>query len=88
MDPKIFVVKDFNDPALDANVVGEERAKQKDENMIHIAVVGDILCEESMLDDARRDNGTYDFNYMFDQTKEITSSADITIGTFETNLVS
>ena len=86
--PKIFVVKDFNDPALDANVVGEERAKQKDENMIHIAVVGDILCEESMLDDARRDNGTYDFNYMFDQTKEITSSADITIGTFETNLVS
>lgn len=61
--------------------VGEE---VKEDSVINIAVVGDILCGNAMLADAK--NGEeYNFASMFGDIAKYVNTADIAIGTMETN---
>lgn len=56
------------------------------DSIIRISAVGDILCENSILEDAY-DKGTqnYDFTSMFKNMSTFFSDSDITVGTMETN---
>lgn len=63
----------------------EETQEETQQNTtIHMAVVGDILCGNLMLEDAKVGEN-YDFTSMVQGIKEYTNSADIAIGTMETN---
>ena len=56
------------------------------DSTIRISAVGDILCENSILEDAY-DKGTqnYDFTSMFKNMSTFFADSDITVGTMETN---
>lgn len=56
------------------------------DSIIRISAVGDILCENSILEDAY-DKGTqnYDFTSMFKNMATFFADSDITVGTMETN---
>lgn len=56
------------------------------DSIIRISAVGDILCENSILEDAD-DKGTqnYDFTSMFKNMSTFFADSDITVGTMETN---
>ena len=56
------------------------------DSIIRISAVGDILCENSILEDAY-DKGTqnYDFTPMFKNMSTFFADSDITVGTMETN---
>lgn len=56
------------------------------DSIIRISAVGDILCENSILEDAY-DKGTknYDFASMFKNMSTFFADSDITVGTMETN---
>lgn len=56
------------------------------DSIIRISAVGDILCENSILEDAY-DKGTqnYDFTSMFKNMSTFFADRDITVGTMETN---
>lgn len=56
------------------------------DSIIRISAVGDILCENSILEDAY-DKGTqnYDFTSMFKNMSTFFADSDITVGTMETN---
>lgn len=56
------------------------------DSITRISAVGDILCENSILEDAY-DKGTqnYDFTSMFKNMSTFFADSDITVGTMETN---
>lgn len=56
------------------------------DSIIRISAVGDILCENSILEDAY-DKGTqnYDFTSMFKNMSTFFADSDIAVGTMETN---
>lgn len=56
------------------------------DSIIRISAVGDILCENSILEDAY-DKGiqNYDFTSMFKNMSTFFADSDITVGTMETN---
>lgn len=55
-------------------------------SVIKISAVGDILCENTMLDDAYNKNtNSYNFSSMFKNISAYLQNSDITIGTMETN---
>ena len=56
------------------------------DSIIRISAVGDILCENRILEDAY-DKGTqnYDFTSMFKNMSTFFADSDITVGTMETN---
>ena len=51
-----------------------------------IAAVGDILCQMDMIEDAQTEGG-YDFSHMFSGINKFINTADIKLGTMETNFV-
>lgn len=54
-----------------------------DDVTINLSVIGDIMCHNTQYKDAYQ-NGTYDFNYVFDDIREELSKADYTVGNLET----
>lgn len=58
-------------------------------SIIRISAVGDILCENDMLKNAKDENtNSYNFNSMFKNIQNLLKSSDITLGTMETNFTS
>lgn len=56
------------------------------DSIIRISAVGDILCENSILEDAYDKNtNSYDFKSMFKNMSTFFEDSDITVGTMETN---
>ena len=56
------------------------------DSTIRISAVGDILCENSMLEDAYdKDTQNYNFKPMFKNMSTFFADSDITVGTMETN---
>ena len=53
---------------------------------VDLSIVGDILCQTKMLNDAKQDAGTYDFTPMFSNIKQYIQNSDLAIGTLETNV--
>jgi len=61
---------------------------EKDE-IIKMSAVGDILCSQSMIEDAYdKEMKTYNFSHMFNRVSGYIDKADIIMGTMETNLAS
>ena len=57
--------------------------------LIQLSAVGDILCSQSMLDDAyNEENKEYDFSNMFKRASGYINKADIVMGTMETGITS
>ena len=56
------------------------------DSIIRISAVGDILCENSILEDAyEKGTQNYDFTSMFKNMSTFFANSDITVGTMETN---
>lgn len=54
---------------------------------VKMTVVGDLMVHDWQLADAlNQSNGTYHFDYSFDQVKDLLSNADLTVGNLETVL--
>lgn len=53
-------------------------------SIIRISAVGDILCENTILEDAKNGD-TYNFEQMFKNVTSLLTNSDITVGTMETN---
>ena len=63
----------------------EIETKKKEPITFKLASIGDIMCNDTQFKDAyEADSDTYDFNYIFDDIKYYTSTADITVGNLET----
>ncbi len=66
--------------ALVALLSGEAFAKELDKcREIKVVMVGDILLHDGIEQAARRDDGSYDYARLFENTKDLISEADIAI---------
>ena len=65
----------------------KEELEEPEDTTIEIAVVGDILCGNAMIEDAKTEGENYDFTPMLEKIEELTNDASLTIGTMETNFV-
>ena len=77
---QINVVSDGK--TLEIDSVKKEVEIPKDVSF-NLAVIGDIMCHNTQFNDAFQD-GSYDFNYVFDDIREELSVADYTVGNLET----
>lgn len=64
------------------NIVNSNNIKR--DSIIKISAVGDILCGNEMLDDAK-EGQSYDFTHMFSNITNFIEGSDIALGTMETN---
>ncbi len=51
--------------------------------MTKLTIIGDIMCEPSIMDAAKKADGTYDFNFVFENSKKIWENSDYVIGNLE-----
>lgn len=58
----------------------------KRDSIISLSAVGDILCENELIEDAKQGK-TYNFNPMFQNITGFLKRSDIVLGTMETNFV-
>lgn len=63
-----------------------ENTNNEIDKVVDISAVGDILCNEELLKDAKK-NENYDFSHMFSEVTKYTVESDIAIGTFESNIL-
>lgn len=52
---------------------------------VDLSVVGNILCQMKMINDAKTDEETYNFTHMFSNIKQYVQNSDLALGTLETN---
>ena len=78
---------------VDKKILGDgvvDETGKIDETKVYrasISAVGDILCNEAMLEDGKNSNGTYSFSQMFTNVRKFVEEADVTLGTMETNFI-
>ena len=59
------------------------------DEIIKMSAVGDILCSDSMIEDAyNKEDNTYDFSHMFAGVSGLIDNADLVMGTMKTNFTS
>lgn len=67
-------------------VTYEETQENKSDITFTLAAIGDIMCHNTQYFDAYNKNtGEYDFSYVFNDISYYTKTADITVGSLETN---
>jgi len=82
----------FNNEIYNANIELTEDEKQaievetKRDVTLSITAIGDILCENNVLNSVKNKN--YDYSNIFSNIKEYTNNSDITIAPIETNFIS
>ena len=52
---------------------------------VELSAVGDILCQKNMINDAKTEDGTYNFTHVFSNIKQYVQNSDLAIGTLGTN---
>ena len=87
-------ILNFNDneqAELKTNEIVEQSSNEvKEETIVedisfNISAIGDVMCHNTQYRDAYiKETGKYDFSYVFDEIKQYTQSADLTIGSLET----
>ena len=83
------IYEDKKEEAKIEEKVAEEAKEEiivKKDTVVNIAVTGDILCNNSMIEDAKEDD-TYNFLHMFEGIEHLVKSSDLAIGTMETNFI-
>ena len=64
----------------------KEPEQPKKDISFTLTALGDVLCHNTQYWDAyNKTTGEYDFSYVFDDIKDLTSSADVTIANIETS---
>lgn len=64
----------------------QQEKEQKKDITFTLTALGDVLCHNTQYWDAQdKTTNTYDFSYVFENVKEYTSSADVTIANLETS---
>jgi len=75
--------------AINSNISEANQTISKQDVIIKMSAVGDILCGEAMLSDAyNQEHDYYNFNHMFNNISSYINKADIVMGTMETNFTS
>lgn len=68
------------------NIANSNNTKR--DSIITLSAVGDILCENEIIQDGYdKESKTYNFNHMFQNIKGFLKPSDIVLGTMETNFV-
>ena len=63
----------------------KEKLKEKPKvTSVRLAAIGDILLHSPVMDDAAKENGSYDFTQMFKEVKPFIEEADIAVANQET----
>lgn len=74
---------------LENNISQTNQNISEADEIIKMSAVGDILCSESMIEDAyNAETNTYNFSHMFAGVSGFIDNADIVMGTMETNFTS
>ena len=55
------------------------------DTVVTLAAVGDIMMYDEQIEDAKQEDGSYDFTSCFSAVSGLTASADITVGNLELN---
>lgn len=73
--------------AMDQSLINAENPSENVNRIfnVNLSVVGDILCKKEMINDAKTDDGTYNFTHMFSNIKQYVQNSNLAIGTLETN---
>lgn len=67
------------------NISSTNQEVDKMDKVIRISTVGDILCGDEMLMDAKNNDNSYDFNHVFKNVNPFIERSDLVVGTMETN---
>ena len=67
------------------NISSTNEEVNKMDKLVRISTVGDILCGDEMLMDAKNKDNSYDFNSIFKNINAFIERSDLVIGTMETN---
>ncbi len=59
--------------------------KTEPDTVVTLAAVGDIMMYDEQIEDAKQEDGTYDFTGCFSAVSGLSASADITVGNLELN---
>jgi poly-gamma-glutamate capsule biosynthesis protein CapA/YwtB (metallophosphatase superfamily) len=79
-----YVYAQKNPPEIKSEVtIKQEQTNQSEESTVTLAAIGDILIHDSIYNDAKQADGTYDFHPMFEAVKPLLEQADITIANQE-----
>ena len=74
---------------VNSNIENSKKSSKqsiREDTTFTITALGDVLCHNTQYWDAQnKSTNTYDFNYVFDEVKDLTSSGDITITNLETS---
>lgn len=74
---------------MENNIAQTNQNILETDELIRMSAVGDILCGESMIQDAyNEETNSYDFSHMFRGVSGFINRADIIMGTMETNFTS
>lgn len=72
--------------SIEDNISQTNQTISETDEIIKMSAVGDILCGQTMIEDAYNENyKTYDFSHMFNRVSGYINRADIIMGTMETN---
>lgn len=71
--------------AIETSITQTNQSISEKDTLIRMSAVGDILCGEAMIEDAYQEDKTYDFSSMFARVSEYITTADVVMGTMETN---
>ena len=75
---KLFLKKDSKSIVKDKNVKIEEKKKEEEKDKtFSLVMVGDVLTHDSVLEDAKGNDGTYDFSNMFTYIGPIIKDYDL-----------
>ena len=76
----------YNNIINDVKVETSEHTDSKKSKTINLAFTGDIICGNSIYKDAyKQESNIYDFSYLFDNIKFNIQTADIAVGSLETD---
>lgn len=67
------------------NISSTNEEVNKMDKLVRISTVGDILCGDEMIMDAKNEDNSYDFNNLFKNINPFIERSDLVIGTMETN---
>lgn len=73
----------FSDENMMSSTISDEVQKS---STINMAFTGDIMCHNTIYNDAHSSSGNYDFSHIFEDVKSYLQTPDITIGNLETTL--
>ena len=67
------------------NISATNQEVDKMDKVVRLSAVGDILCGDEMLMNAKNEDNSYDFNNIFKNVSPFIERSDLVVGTMETN---